>query len=280
MQAPAESTMSASTAHQLARQLELSAHTAPQLNALAAEDAIVIVPVGSTEQHGPHLPVMVDYRLATEVARRGATKLDRAGHKVLVTPTVWTGFAEHHMELGGTVTLDYAAFYGVIRGIVRSLARDGFRRICIVNGHGGNIAPLIVAVSELTVELKIPLVYFSYWELAEAATKGVLEYQDKILHACEGETSMMMAVEPELIDQTRLHEARGPDQDRPEIEALVGKNVFRWQTLNARSRRGVIGNGAAGTPEKGERLLEAMSDRIAEVLGTAELWDAKASERW
>jgi creatinine amidohydrolase len=237
-------------------------------------------PVGSTEQHGPHLPVMVDYRLATEVARRGALKLAAAGHPVLVTPTVWTGFAEHHMELGGTITLDYAVFHGVIRGVVRSLARDGFRRICVLNGHGGNIAPLVVAVSELTVELKIPLVYFSYWEIAEAATKAILECQDKILHACEGETSMMMAVEPALIDRSRLHEAKGPDQDRPEIEALVGKNVFRWQTLNARSRRGVIGNGAAGTPEKGERLLAAMSDRLAEVLGTAELWTAKASERW
>jgi creatinine amidohydrolase len=260
--------------------LEFSSLTAPQLNAMAARDAIIIVPVGSTEQHGPHLPVMVDYRLATEVARRGALKLAAAGHPVLVTPTVWTGFAEHHMELGGTITLDYAVFHGVIRGVVRSLARDGFRRICVLNGHGGNIAPLVVAVSELTVELKIPLVYFSYWEIAEAATKAILEYQDKILHACEGETSMMMAVEPALIDRSRLHEAKGPDQDRPEIEALVGKNVFRWQTLNARSRRGVIGNGAAGTPEKGERLLAAMSDRLAEVLGTAELWTAKASERW
>src|SRR4051812_13722708 len=275
MQAPP-----ASTAHQLARQLEFSAHTAPQLNALAAENAILIVPVGSTEQHGPHLPVMVDYRLATEVARRGAVKLDRAGHPVLVTPTVWTGFAEHHMELGGTITLDYDVFFGLMRGIVRSLARDGFRRICILNGHGGNIAPLWVAVSELTVELKIPLVGISYWEIAEAATKEILEYQDGILHACEGETSMMMAVEPGLIDRSRLHEAKGPDQDRPEIEALVGKKVFRWQALNARSRRGVIGNGAAGTPEKGERLLEAMSDRLAAVLGTEELWTAKASERW
>src|SRR5258708_29079745 len=117
------------------------------------------------------------------------------------------------MELGGTRSLDYAWFYGLIRGIVRSLARDGFRRICIVNGHGGNIAPLTVAVSELTVELRIPLVYFSYWEIAEEATKATLEYQDKILHACEGETSMMMAVEPDLIDRTPLHEANGPDQD-------------------------------------------------------------------
>src|SRR5260221_5671263 len=84
--------------------LEFSSLTAPQLNAMAARDAIIIVPVGSTEQHGPHLPVMVDYRLATEVARRGAVKLAAAGHPVLVTPTVLTGFREDHMALVGTIS--------------------------------------------------------------------------------------------------------------------------------------------------------------------------------
>jgi creatinine amidohydrolase len=260
--------------------LEFSSLTAPALNKKAQEDAIVIVPIGSTEQHGPHLPVMVDYKLATEVAMRGARKLADRGHPILVTPTVWTGFAEHHMELGGTITIDYEVFHGLVRGIVRSLVRDGFRRICLLNGHGGNIAPLVVSASELTVEFHIPLVAFAYWEIARPQTKEILEYQDKLLHACEAETSMMMALVPHLIDRGRLPHAHGPDQDRPEIENLVGPGVFRWQTLNARSRHGVIGNGAAGTPEKGERLLEAMSERVAEVLGTTELWTVKASERW
>ncbi|HXP78245.1 MAG TPA: creatininase family protein [Stellaceae bacterium] len=260
--------------------LEFSSLTAPALNKMAERNAIVVVPIGSTEQHGPHLPVMVDYRLATEVAMRGARKLAERGHPILVTPTIWTGFAEHHMELGGTITIDYSVFFGLVRGIVRSLVRDGFRRICLLNGHGGNIAPLVVAASELTVEFKIPLVAFAYWDIAVPQTKAILEFQEKLLHACEAETSMMMAVVPHLIDREQLAAARGPDQDRPEIENLVGPGVFRWQALNARSRRGVIGNGAAGTPEKGERLLDAMSERMAEVLGTPELWTAKASERW
>ncbi len=260
--------------------LEYAAYTAPALNALAAEDAIVIVPIGATEQHGPHLPVMVDHRLATEAAMRGAALLWSAGQKALVTPVVWTGFSEHHMEMGGTVTIDFATFHGLIRGIVRSLARGGFRRICLLNGHGGNIAPLNVVVSELTVELRIPLVTLSYFELAERAMRDVLEFQELVLHACEAETSMMMATEPALVDQARLHEAHGPDQDRPEIEALVGRRVFRWQALNARARSGVIGNGAAGTPEKGERLLQAYAAELATILGTAALWSAKASDRW
>jgi creatinine amidohydrolase len=260
--------------------LAFAALTAPALNSMAERDAIIIVPVGATEQHGPHLPVMVDYRLVTEAAMRAAAKLQAEGHPVLVTPTVWTGFSEHHMELGGTITIDFATFHGLLRGIVRSLVRGGFRRICLLNGHGGNIAPLTVVVSELTVELQIPLVTLCYFEMAPEAMRDILEHQVSTLHACESETSMMMATEPQLVDRDRLNEARGPDQDRPEIEALVGPKVFRWQALNARARGGVIGNGAAGTPEKGERLLEAQSARVAEVLGTTALWEAKASDRW
>ena len=260
--------------------LEYAALTAPAIRAMAARDAIVIVPIGATEQHGPHLPVMVDHRMAAEVALRGARALHAAGHPVLVTPTVWTGFSQHHMELGGTITLDQAAFQALVGGIVRSLARGGFRRICLLNGHGGNIAPLTVIVSELTVELKIPLVTFSYYQTDPAATRAALEHQDSVLHACEAETSMIMAVEPHLVDTARLNEARGPDQDRPEIEALVGPAVFRWQALNARARSGVVGAGFAGTAEKGHKLIDAYVARLAEILGNKALWEARASDHW
>ena len=75
-------------------------------------------------------------------------------------------------------------------------------------------------------------------------------------------------------------EARGPDDDRPEIEVVVGPKIFRWQALNARARNGVIGMGWAGTPEKGERLLEAQSTVIADALGNQRLWTARASDHW
>ncbi len=260
--------------------LAFSDLTAPALRKLAERDPIIIVPLGATEQHGPHLPVMVDSRLVAEAALRTAKKLQAKGEAVLITPTIWTGFSEHHMELGGTITIDFATFHGLVRGVVRSLVRGGFRRICLLNGHGGNIAPLTVAVSELTVELRIPLVTLCYFEMAPEAMREILEHQTSTLHACESETSMMMATEPDLIERGRLAEARGPDADRPEIEAIVGPKIFRWQALNARARNGVIGAGWAGTPEKGERLLEAQSTAIADALGNHGLWAARASDYW
>ena len=101
---------------------------AAELNTLAARQASVIVPVASTEQHGPHLPTEVDCVLVGEIARRASMRA-RDPNPVVITPTVWSGLAEHHMSLGGTLSLDYASFHALLRGICRSLIRLGFRRI-------------------------------------------------------------------------------------------------------------------------------------------------------
>src|SRR4051812_23307387 len=120
----------------IVREVEWSRMKAHEIKARQAENALVIVPVGSFEQHGPHLPVQVDTLLAGEVARRAAVKI-AATQSVLVTPTVWCGLAEHHMSFGGTLTLDFETFQALLRCICHSLIRQGFRKILLLNGHGG-----------------------------------------------------------------------------------------------------------------------------------------------
>ena len=256
--------------------IEWNRLSAPALNDLAGRDAIVIVPVGAVEQHGQHLPVMVDARLATEVGLRSARKISLHGQAVVVTPTVWTGISEHHMDFGGTLSLDHSTFHAVIRCIVRSLVRHGFRRVCLLNGHGGNIAALTESVAELTPALKIPLVSVTYWKVARQEIRTLLQSQQDLLHACEAETSMMLAVEPTLVDREALGEAVGPD--RPELADVVGEGVVRWQALSARTRIGVIGDARTASADKGERLLEAISERFAEVLLTTALWALPTSK--
>ena len=109
---------------------------ADQLRDMARQDAMVILPLGSIEQHGPHLPVEVDSRLGEEVALRTARVLAERGQKVLVLPMLWPGVSEHHMSFGGTITLGYATYHAVIEDICRSVLRHGFRRIVLLNGHG------------------------------------------------------------------------------------------------------------------------------------------------
>jgi creatinine amidohydrolase len=132
-------------------EIEWSRLKASEIGALAQRNAIVIVPIGATEQHGPHLPSMVDWRCAQEVAHRAARLIEKTT-PVVVAPTIPYGMSEHHMSLSGTITLDYATLYAVIRCVVTSAVRHGFKRIFVLNGHGGNTTALQNMVGELTVE--------------------------------------------------------------------------------------------------------------------------------
>jgi len=241
----------------------------PQLKSLADANAIVVVPVGSIEQHGPHLPVKVDALLATEVARRAALKI-QTHQPILVTPTVWCGLAEHHMDFCGTLTLDFETFHALLRNLCRSIRHHGFRRIFLLNGHGGNIAALNVICSELVRELEgLRVVSGTYWTLPEVAEKfaEILEVQQNVRHAGEAETSMMLALESELVDQSILNQADGT----PEIP-FYGSGVSRWVSFKEVSANGVIGSPSVATAAKGELLLEVASEGIAGVLQDPELW--------
>ena len=177
---------------------------ADQLRERARQDAVVIVPVAALEQHGPHLPVEVDTLLGEGVALRTARKAAAMATPALVLPVLWTGISEHHMSFGGTVTLDFAAFSALVEGVVRSVLRHGFRRIVLLNAHGGNENALRTITDDLTPKLGVPIVQFTYWYAAAVAIAKILETQGGLQHACEAETSMMMAVRPELVATDRI----------------------------------------------------------------------------
>jgi creatinine amidohydrolase len=246
---------------------------APELRDLAKKETVVIVPVASTEQHGPHLPTQVDCLLVGEIARRTSAQ---ASTKVptLITPVVWTGLAEHHMSLGATISLDFNAFFTVLRGICTSLTRHGFRNILLLNGHGGNIAALTVIVNELAPALDAPVATATYWLLAQPAFSTILDRQANVRHACEAETSMVLALKPELVDMSQASNAVGPTS--PELVNIVGTSAaHRWQSFRSRTTHGAIGDPRAATAEKGERLLQAAADAVASLVTNPEFWNMR-----
>jgi creatinine amidohydrolase len=244
--------------------------TAAELNARAAADALVIVPVASLEQHGPHLATGVDIVLATGVAHETARRLVENHQRVVVTPCVWTGLAEHHMGFGGTVTLDYAAFAAVLRGVVRSAARVGFKRVMLLNGHGGNAEAVAVAATELTVELGIRVAAGTYWHVVPEVIEPFLERQKGLMHACEAETSMMLHLRPESVRQEKLAEAHGPASTRVQGQppGLALRRSFRDLTES-----GVVGDARVATAEKGRNLVQGIGLRMAEHLMNPRLWE-------
>ena len=245
---------------------------ASEINSLPRPSTVVIVPVASTEQHGPHLPVQVDCTLVGEIAGRAA---GRANVPVVVTPVVWTGLAEHHMSLGGTISLDFEAFAAMVGGICRSLVRQDLKRILLLNGHGGNIAALTVLVNELAPRLEAPIATATYWQLARSSFAEILEDQKSVWHACEAETSMMMALRPELVDRALLASAVGPTSQ--EIADIIGSDgAHRWQSFRARTSHGAIGDPRRASPEKGLALLEAASTAVATLVSNELFWAAQS----
>jgi creatinine amidohydrolase len=240
---------------------------ADQLRDLSKRDAMVILPVASLEQHGPHLPVEVDSMLGETVAARSAAKIAARGHAVVVLPVLWTGLSEHHMSFGGTITLDNAAFAAVVEGVVRSVLRHGFKKIVLLNAHGGNENALRAITDDLTPKLGVPIVQLTYWYAAAVAIAKILETQGGLSHACEAETSMMMAVRPELVAEDRIPLAKS------NTTADIASGVYRWRSIGSRSGSGVIGNPEAATREKGERLFDAISTAVADKLCDKDLWD-------
>jgi len=241
--------------------------TAAEIQARATPATVVIIPVASVEQHGPHLATGVDMWLAGAVAERTARKLQATGTTALVTPPLWAGLAEHHMAFGGTVTLDEAGFAAMVGGVARSVARHGFRRIALLNGHGGNVEAIQTLAIVLTRETGVPVVGVTYW-LANTDTFGaILEAQPNVMHACEAETSMMMAVQPDCVRAEAIARAVPKRFAPPAPPGFKRHRGFAEMTDT-----GVIGDPRAASAEKGERLLDAASTRLAEELARPELW--------
>jgi creatinine amidohydrolase len=240
--------------------------TAADLRAAAQADAIVILPVASMEQHGPHLPVGVDTILCEGVCRAAAEAL--AGQPpAVVAPTLWCGMAEHHMAYGGTFTFDIPTYRSVLHCLLKSIERHGFARVMIVNGHGGNISALAAFLPDIAREIGLKVRATTYFELAQPAMPAILEDQDRVRHACEGETSMMMAVAPQTVRRDKLPEAHGPAHSTPK-PAGVGRYIsFRDFSVS-----GVVGDARRASREKGEKLVAACRDALVAALRDAQTW--------
>jgi len=243
--------------------------TGPDIRAVAARgNALAVLPVGSLEQHGPHLPVITDTRTAWEISIRAA-RLAAAEMPVLVLPGMWTGMSEHHLPFGGTISLSFSEFRGVIAGVARSLRAIGFGRLLLVNGHGGNVDPLAVAVRELAVEYGFPIVATTPWFIAADAVAALMETAKGPQHACEAETSVMLAMVPDLVRTEKLEEA--VRQAPPAVTARAGYSRF-WSFSERAPVTGVRGDPRPATAAKGEKMLDAMAAALAEAMGDKMLW--------
>ncbi|MCG3751103.1 creatininase family protein [Amycolatopsis sp. Poz14] len=163
-------------------------------------EALVLVSIGATEQHGPHLPTGTDGFLAAAVCERAAElAAPRAGRALLLAPTIPYGASDHHLPFNGTLSLSPQTLLHVLDDLARSIAVQGGRRLVIVNGHGGNVGVCHAFAGAASTRHGLAVAHTDYWR--------VLEPEDIVPgHAGEFETSMMMAVRGELVQEPAARE--------------------------------------------------------------------------
>ena len=227
---------------------------------------VVVAPFGATEQHSLHLPLETDARIASELSRR----LDAAcGGKLLVLPTQWLGFSTHHMGFSGTMTASASTYLEMAKEILDSIAQAGFQKLLLLNSHGGNAAILEVALAEFQPKHPaVRAVLVSYWNVAAQELQRLRESPlGGMGHACELETSLILAIDSKLVRTARMApDGMGPRSRFLYQDMLAGGSVSMWWNPAETSRHGGDGDPTSASAEKGERFFAAIVSRLAEVI--------------
>jgi creatinine amidohydrolase len=232
--------------------------TWPEVKNLAVSEKIVLLPLGSFEQHGHHLPLTTDTDIITAIARGIESQRTE---KIICLPTLWPGHSTHHLFFPGTLSVSQTPYIELVRELCRSIAKMGAVKVFLLNGHGGNDVPARAVVRELKTEFpKVVFVFASYWSLAGESIKATRESEMGGLgHACEMETSLMLHLHPEKV---KMHLARrdGPKHQDPyrKADMQYGRPVYFVNEFHEVTETGTIGHPDLASAEKGKKFMHGI----------------------
>lgn len=237
-------------------------------------DRIFVVPLGSLEQHGPHLPLFTDSLIISQIAD-GVEEARSA--KIVLTPVQWLGHSPHHRRFG-SISLDLLPYVEMICGVCRSLIGIGTHKILLLNGHGGNDIPCKAAQRQLKSEFEhltdLYIAYAPYWNLAaDEFVRIRTSPPGGMGHAGEMETSILLARHPELVDMSKA-KAGGPSPEMGyrTIDMLKQPPFSLVNEFDEISDNGVIGMPELATAEKGTKFLEASVHAVTALIDEMETW--------
>jgi creatinine amidohydrolase len=241
--------------------------TWPEIRTAVAENRVAVLPVGTVEQHGPHLPLITDVLTASEMSRLAVA---RDPSRAILLPPVYYSFNEHHLDFPGTIAVHGETIIRYVTDIGRSLAHHGFRKILIVNGHGSNVPFLDIAARNITNETPAIAAMASWWSLIPKSLIAELRESEKpggMAHGCELETSVLLHLRPDLVQM-----------DKAEKDISFAPTEFFYWDLEAPSpilfqewfsrysRTGTVGDPTKATAEKGAKFVAAVVDRMCALI--------------
>lgn len=237
-----------------------------------SRDLPVVIPVAAVEQHGHHLPVITDSLLLGEIVARVS---ERMRSEALFAPLQWLGNSHHHLDFPGTLSASPRVYLDMVADLVECFLSHGFRRVVVVNGHGGNDVPVKQSLFEIRQRHRhrddILLLMTTYWGLGTRPWDRDPGFvQREMGHACEWETSMVLRAAPHLV---KPHEG---------LQTVPFGNPFlpgfrAWITKE-RTRPGHIGSPQAATAAKGEILFSMFAADVAAWLERVVHWDGSSWE--
>lgn len=221
--------------------------------------AVVLLPTGATEQHGPHLPVGTDSIILSSLIDEFVKNQSFDDGSLIFAPQLFIGKSNEHMGFAGTLTFGTQTYYSLLHDIAGAIAKSGFKKLVLLNSHGGNTDMLNMISRDLRIDFGLDVFVFDWWftpfwnkgleGLKQSGTYGVF-------HACELETSLMLHIRPETV-----HMELAVDEDPVEslrdndYVTILGPYTAGWKTSDV-TKSGVIGAPTYATAEKGKKLFD------------------------
>jgi creatinine amidohydrolase len=231
-----------------------------QVGDLDKEKTIVVLPCGSMEQHGPHLPNGMDTQVAVKITdnftENLANKLD-----FLVLPPISFGQSPEHMDFPGTITFSAETYIRMLKEVCGSIARHGFKKLYIINGHGGNISAISAAAFDIRDATNLKIFMFNVWAVITGIAHQTdnREAGDKTdAHGGEIETSLIQYLSPELVHLEWAVDEENSQLARGDVLQLGGPITFNWNSLQDIAPSGISGIPSLGSAAKGEAIYKAL----------------------
>lgn len=244
-----------------------------QVDALDRNRTILMLPLGSVEQHGRHMPIGTDTILAEAVALAAAGRL---GGGAVVLPPPWYGISDHHMRFAGTITLSARTMLALVEDIAAGVVAHGFRRLLVVNGHGGNNGTIDVLAGQLGHRFygKARIACITYFQLAREAIASLRRSRSGGMgHAGEFETSMMLHLRPELVALNEAH-VMYPDTGSEYLTTdLLGNSRARtYHDFADLSPSGTLGDPSLADRKRGEEFHRAVVEELVRFIEDFGRW--------
>lgn len=228
------------------------------------ENIVILQPIGAIEQHGPHLPLIVDAAISTAVLGKALAQLEPEV-PAYALPPLYYGKSNEHWHFPGTITLSAQTLMAVLMEVGQSLHRAGFRKLAFVNGHGGQPQVLEIVARDLHQQLEMMVFPLFVWQVPNIAAELLTPKELELgIHAGDAETSLLLSILP---DQVKLEAAvcEYPTLPQDTLLSMEGKLPFAWTTRDL-SRSGVLGDPTVATAAKGDQILASLAAGWTQVI--------------